>query len=39
MVLIFTKVLRYLAVWFRRVTVLFKTISHSSSDLINFLIM
>ena len=39
LILIFTKVLRYLSVWFERVSILFNTIKHASSDLIAFIIM
>lgn len=38
-ILIFIKVLKYLASWFERVMIIFKTLSYAKSDIFYFLIM
>ena len=38
-ILIFIKVLKYLASWFERVMIIFQTLSHAKSDILYFLIM
>jgi hypothetical protein len=38
-VVLFIKVLKYLASWFERVMIIFKTLSYAKSDIFYFLIM